>query len=173
MAYEPIITDSEEWRDVPGYEGFYQASSFGRVRRLRTTVRSKHGSTKTQAEKILSGKPNRVVRMGAHRAVCLAFHGAPPFAEAQVAHADGTRTNNRPDNLRWVSAKENASDRKGHGRDRIGESSWLSKLTEDQIIDIRSSYSGRRGDLAVLARRYSVTPNCIFLIVKRRNWKHI
>lgn len=46
-----------------------------------------------------------------HRLVLLAWLGAPPPGRTQARHLDGIRTNNRPENLAWGSASENASDR--------------------------------------------------------------
>ncbi len=42
-----------------------------------------------------------------HRLVCLAFHGPKPFPEAVVIHIDEDAHNNRADNLRWGTQKEN------------------------------------------------------------------
>ena len=42
-----------------------------------------------------------------HRLVCEAFHGKPPFDGAIVLHLDEDPSNNRPENLRWGTRKEN------------------------------------------------------------------
>lgn len=42
-----------------------------------------------------------------HRAVCEAFHGPPPFDGAVVIHRDEDGLNNRPENLKWGTQKEN------------------------------------------------------------------
>lgn len=42
-----------------------------------------------------------------HQAVCEAFHGPKPFPEAVVIHRDENGLNNRPENLRWGTQKEN------------------------------------------------------------------
>ena len=39
--------------------------------------------------------------------VCEAFHGAKPFEDAVVMHLDENAANNRPDNLKWGTQKEN------------------------------------------------------------------
>lgn len=41
------------------------------------------------------------------RLVCEAFHGLPPFPRAVVMHVDDNPGNNRPENLRWATQKEN------------------------------------------------------------------
>lgn len=42
-----------------------------------------------------------------HQLVCEAFHGPKPFPEAVVLHLDEDAHNNRPENLRWGTQKEN------------------------------------------------------------------
>ncbi|WP_413716185.1 HNH endonuclease signature motif containing protein [Sphingobium sp. B1D7B] len=42
-----------------------------------------------------------------HQAVCEAFHGPKPFPRAVVIHLDEDAHNNRPENLKWGTQKEN------------------------------------------------------------------
>lgn len=42
-----------------------------------------------------------------HRAVCEAFHGLPPFPNAVVIHLNENALDNRPENLKWGTQKEN------------------------------------------------------------------
>lgn len=42
-----------------------------------------------------------------HRLVCEAFNGKPPFSNAVCMHLDEDPTNNRPENLKWGTQKEN------------------------------------------------------------------
>jgi hypothetical protein len=68
-----------------------------------------------------------------HQAVCEAFHGAKPFPSAVVIHADENGLNNRAENLRWGTQKENlnAEGFKEYCRSRTGDNSprakWLAK----------------------------------------------
>lgn len=177
----------EIWKDIPGYEGLYQASSLGRLRSLPRHVGSKNGSLRLWPGKILQGKANALGgyievklsrggksrRTSAHRVVCEAFHGPAPHTGAQVAHGDGTRTNNRPDNLRWATAKENSADRNLHGTAPIGEGAGNARLTDKQILEIREEYEPRYGSLSRLARRFGVSPTQILNIVKRKQWTHL
>lgn len=104
----------EEFRTIPGYEGFYEVSNFGRVRRVET-------------QRVLKGKTLRngyrevsLCREGSprffliHRLVMLAFKGAPP-EKHEVCHNDGNKENNRLDNLRYDTHSNNAKDRVKHG----------------------------------------------------------
>lgn len=104
---------SEEWRDIKGYEGLYQVSNLGRVKSLRY----KRG----KQEKILDGwiskegyrkvsfyKDNKRKDYLVHRLVAESFIPNPnnkPF----IDHIDTNRTNNKIDNLRWATQKENCN----------------------------------------------------------------
>lgn len=104
---------NEEWRDIKGYEGLYQVSNLGRVKSLRY----KRG----KQEKVLDGwitkeryrmvsfyKDNKRKDYLVHRLVAEAFIPNPdnkPF----IDHIDTNRTNNKIDNLRWATQKENCN----------------------------------------------------------------
>lgn len=178
----------EEWRDVPGLEGLYQASSLGRVKRLGRFVNSRFDALAFKPAHIFRNKPNastgyqditvrypggRKWRTSAHVLVCMAFHGPRPTPKHQVAHNDGSRNNNVPDNLRWATAKENSGDRADHGTDQRGELQWKSTLSECDVRAIRAAYRPGYGGYTELARKYGLTRGGIYRIVKRRNWKHV
>ena len=101
----------EEWRDIPGYEGLYQVSNFGRVYGMRTDVYIKMFLDKDGYLKLnLYGKntAGKSVRKTyhVHRLVALAFIPNPDN-KPQIDHINGVKTDNRPENLRWATCKEN------------------------------------------------------------------
>lgn len=133
----------ENWKPVVGYEGLYEVSDLGRVRRLDTVVemppsrRHPDGWTRTVRGGVLRpGKfmqtlhthylsvalcrEGRQKTFGVHILVCAAFHGPKPFAKAEVRHLDGDGENNTPDNLRWGTHAENMRDITRHGRHANG-----------------------------------------------------
>lgn len=184
MNQQADIIPGEEWRDVPGWERYYQVSSEGRLRRLPRRVKSRWPSGRWHSGGII-GIPSRgyrdvkltadgrVSRKNLHVLVCEAFHGPKPFAGAEVCHGDGDRENNRPDNLRWGSAAENAADRALHGSNLDGEKHPGSKLTASDICRIRDCYEPGYGNLTKIAREYGVSATLILNIVRRKTWKHI
>lgn len=129
MKHNDLLFGAEEWRAIPGYEG-YEASSWGRVRSVPREV-SYRGSWKAGAYTMM--KPGRVlkpapkksghlklmlgrgVHLDVHVAVALAFHGPKP-ENCEVLHADHNPANNVPANLSWGTRRENLMQdfRRGH-----------------------------------------------------------
>lgn len=92
----------EEWRQIPGYEGLYEVSSYGRVRNSKTYRILKHWTTFGYLMVGLSGRKKFYV----HRLVAETF--IPNIEKLpQVNHKDEDKTNNRVDNLEWCTAKYN------------------------------------------------------------------
>lgn len=111
----------EIWKDIPGYEGIYQASSFGNIRTCdgKITSNKRHG-VRHWRSRILKGrgdnpKTGKRVNLWKYgkpkeflvaRLVALTFFGAPPDGYT-VNHIDGNRFNNHIDNLEWLSRADN------------------------------------------------------------------
>lgn len=114
-------TRTEEWRDIEGYEGYYQVSNFGRVRSLERTIQvaCKNGGSYKLTIKAKIRKPLKMytgyfyVRLGnknktIHRMVAKAF--VPGYQEGKVVnHIDENKENNHAENLEWVSFSKNLS----------------------------------------------------------------
>ena len=115
--------EKEEWKDVVGYEGLYEVSSFGRVKSLTRMVHVGRGSYYSREEIIINTIPrneNSYVSIGLHKdgksktirvhlAVAIAFFGHKPSRKYAVHHVDGIKCNNKLSNLRIVTARENVS----------------------------------------------------------------
>ncbi|WP_425602843.1 HNH endonuclease [Hoeflea algicola] len=108
----------------------------------------------------------------AHQYVAAAFLGPKPFEGAQVAHADGTRTNNTPENLRWVTCKENHADREKHGRAPKGARNGRSRLRDSEVLRIRELLSAglTQNDIA---DQFNVCASTISHINTRKYWSHL
>lgn len=107
---------NEEWRDIPGWEGYYQVSNLGQVRSLHTSpptimTPSKHrdGYGKLNLRRAKTYHP--------HTLVALAFLGPRPGG-AIIDHKDQDHTNHKADNLRYISATESNQNRKPYRKSR-------------------------------------------------------
>ena len=105
-----------------------------------------------------------------HRAVMQAFCGDCPEG-MEVAHLDGDQTNNRLSNLAYVTPTENNSHKVGHGTQPKGRKIWCSKLTEKEVLEIRSK--SPQISYAKLASEYGVSLTAISQVITRKSWKHI
>jgi hypothetical protein len=158
-----------EWRVVTRFPN-YEVSERGAVRtRFKTATRSAgrvlKGSIKFGYQRYDLWHGDRQHCVGAHGLVCEAWHGPAPSSEHVPAHWDGDRLNNHFDNLRWATPRENAQDKIRHGRSLRGEDNPHAKLSNADVIAIRSSITGRRGEQKELAERYGVSEGRISILV--------
>ena len=96
----------EVWKEIKGYEGLYEVSSEGRVRstgKKKGIMRpgTSKGYLKVGLTKDGSRKMYRV-----HRLVAFAFIPNPDN-KPEIDHINGDRKDNRVENLRWMTHKEN------------------------------------------------------------------
>ena len=135
----------EVWAPIPGYNGRYAVSSFGRVMVIGADVTGRrrhigrcfaeHLVTGYQMVHLAYGEERRSIHV--HRLVAQAFIGPPPPGK-QVNHKDGDRANPRVENLEYVTPSENAR----HSLDVLcrqlpyGTDHWNARLSEANIRKI-------------------------------------
>ena len=109
---------AEEWRDIKGFEGQYQVSNMGRVRSLDRIVPTHHNGRRLARGKVMSPcfssgylkvvlyRNNKYNNRLVHRLVAEAFI-EPIEGKTHIDHINGVKTDNRVENLRWVTQAEN------------------------------------------------------------------
>lgn len=80
-----------------------------------------------------------------------------------------------PGHLSWGTHKSNQEDCKDKGRGRHGSRHGQAKLTEDQVLQIRSRYlpKDRVNGMGVLAQEFGVSFTLIDKVVRRQVWTHV
>lgn len=149
----------EVWKAIPGYEGLYEVSDLGQVKRLaRLVVRNQSNGNYVCKEIILrpgfiDGYPSVVLTKDGikktfrcHQLVMLAFVGPCPVGQ-EVLHGDGKRGNSKLDNLRYGTRRENMMDAIAHGT-MAGVNNGNAKLTTEKITHIIDAYQAFEKKLA-------------------------
>lgn len=174
----------EIWKDIEGYEGYYQVSSFGRVRsvdrhdsrgyfRKGRLMATKDANT---GYKVISLSKNAISKhYQIHRLVAIAFIPNPNNFPI-INHKDENPKNNYANNLEWCDYKYNANYGKMTHKFRsslvLGEKHPRHKLTKHDVKEIRERYvrGSRTLGCAALAKEYGVYPTTINHIVNNKIW---
>ena len=95
----------EEWRSIQGYENYYEISSYGNVRNIKTGKCLIGDKNSIGYKRVTLYSPIKK-RFFIHRLVAL--HFCDGYKEDLVVnHKDGNKLNNHADNLEWVTRSEN------------------------------------------------------------------
>ena len=189
----------EIWKDVKGFEGIYQVSNKGRVKRLPYTATMHNQTTswlQPMPEYIFSpsldtrgypqvllsiGNNKRVARV--HRLVAEAFLKEPSedlklecskagVNYVLVNHRDGNPLNNFVDNLEWCSPKYNCdhSVKIGTHNPVKGEDNFNAILTESQVLEIYRLASSRAMSQEKIGELFGVKQITVSNINTGRSW---
>jgi len=176
----------EEWKDIPGYEGLYQASDTGKVKSLSKRSWNGNGYYRTK-EKIFK---DRVTRKGylevvlwnnrkpkshkVHRLVMATFIGP---SQLQVNHRNGIKSDNRLQNLEYCTGSENVKHAyKTNLASNAGERHPGHILRKNQVMEIRKKFNPHKYNIEEVektATTYGVSNKTIINVIKRITWKHI
>lgn len=185
IKYKKLQLPGEIWKDAVGWEGEYEVSNIGRVRSKSRYVKQNYWRegkilitciSKLGYEQV----PLRTKRMSKntsiHRLVAQAFIPNPEN-KPEVNHLDNNRSNNKVENLEWVTKSENLQySYKTKGRDNVnymkGEQVKAAKLKEKDIIEIRKMYA-ENIKIKEISEIYKVGISAIHNIITRKRWKHI
>lgn len=178
------------WKDIPGYKGYYQVSDLGQVKSLAREIKHSDGKKIYTKEKILKprleGGKNKInyhcvilcknkIRksMKIHRLVAMLFcENDDPEINIVVNHIDNNPFNNVYTNLQWTTVIKNNEHRHKQGRSRgpKGESNRNSSLTKDDVIEIRRLLSQGKLSQQKISEMYGVGQTAISRIKLKQSW---
>ena len=166
----------EEWKDVHGYEGLYQVSNQGRVKRLPRNYSLNNNPAIYVPERILKPKHyhkcghlavtlcknGKQINKTVHGLVLEAFVGQRPKG-MDIRHLDSDPSNNKLDNLAYGTRAENCIDQSKLGR------CGSQKLTIEDVKQIRSCLANGE-PMKDIAIRYGVTKQSVYAIKHRKSY---
>lgn len=177
--------NNEIWKDIPGYEGFYQASTLGRIKSVTRTVNRRGNTTRIVYERILitmsDGKGYQLVNLNkynvstthtVHRLILSTFVENTEN-KPQVNHINGIKDDNKLINLEWSTVSENGlhAYKNGLQISAKGEKVNGSKLKDEQVLEIRKI--GKSKSLKELSNIYNISISTISMIINNKIWTHI
>lgn len=123
--------------------------------------------------RVNNDKERRTV--SSHRIVATYYHPNPE-GKPEVNHIDGIKDNNHPDNLEWVTSKENMHHARSTGlikNIQRGENHFSTTLTKDEVSTIYLRVYHGKSTQMECAKAYGVSPNTIHNICKKKTWKSV
>ncbi|WP_434612044.1 NUMOD4 motif-containing HNH endonuclease [Tabrizicola sp. M-4] len=175
----------EVWKDVPGFEGAYSVSSLGKVRSLDRTVRYTDGRVAffkgvlfdpvRGAQGYLGvtlrrdGKSHRRL---IHQIVAAAFLGPKPDWADCVNHKNGDKTDNRFENLEWVTLADNNRHARATGLlNQRGENCNLTVYPDALVSALRRVHERYRPTYSELSLLFDMPQSTVSQIVRNLSRK--
>ena len=159
-----------EWKAIEGYPYFVNRDGqvkSGYTKQLMSTLALNGGGYNYVTLFGPLSKHNFMV----HRLVALAFIPNPGCKD-QVNHKDGDKRNNCADNLEWTTQFENMKHAVETQLSPRGESSYLAKVTEEDVLNIRVA-AADGATAKELSKQYGLNSGAISGILLGKTWKHI
>lgn len=152
----------------------YSVSNLGRVRD-NFTNKIKKSTLSNCGYNVISMRVNGIKKVFTiHRLMLLTFKSEEWFEGAVVNHKDGNKLNNNLNNLEWCTVKENCL----HAyklkliKPICGVDNFLSKLTEQQVLEIRKMYNEGYSQVTI-SKIYNIGQDNISSIVNNKTWQHL
>lgn len=156
----------EQLRMIPGYEGLYAVSNYGKIQRLAAGNQTYIGKVLKPIINKKTGYPyvklcnrGKTTKVQLHILVANLFLDPPANPAFIVNHKDGNKENPAYTNLEWISRSDNAKHAIKTGLQRLcfGEKNGASKLKFREVQDIRQAFASGRLSQKEIAQKYGIS----------------
>ena len=170
----------EKWKRIDGFP-LYAVSNYGRIksynnyhRRCRMRILKPNMTQGGYVIIALSDSGKRTTTT-VSRLVAKAFVPNPEN-KPEINHKNGVKSDNFYLNLEWMTSSENKLHAYHNGlmKPRSGESCGLSRLTEEDVREIRGlAKENPSMTYREIGEKFGATASSIGKIIRRDQWRHI
>lgn len=175
-----VHTLIEEWKDIPGFEGIYSASTFGNIKSYPKSYKTGRGYIRNKPEEFIIGEGlsqkgyKRVNLSGkiymVHRIVALTWIPNVDVNRNQINHIDCNKLNNYVNNLEWVTNQENRDHAIANDLVmRRDKNCSFQKLSSHDIDIIEDLYYNKQMPQREIAEQYGVGQQTISRVLLHRD----
>ena len=176
----------EVWKPIEGYEGLYEVSSLGQIKRFYKGDFYTKGSYSKILKPCLDKKGYARISLynsnhirkdyKIHRLVALTFIPNPNNLP-QVNHKNNIKNQNNVENLEWITNLNNMRHAWKNGfknnNHLNGEKSHFTKISEELVRKIKKDYIPYKFGPRRLSQKYKIKEGCICPIIYGETWKHV
>lgn len=159
---------TELYKDIEDFEGVYEVSNIGNIRRVGKDLPLKPLPLKNKYMRVDLSKNGIAIHKSVHRLVAQAFI-ANPLNLSSVNHKDLDKSNNSVDNLEWCSCKQNSEHASNNDRFLSEEEHHSNILTRKEVLDLVTISKSGMSSRAV-GRLFGVSKTTVLNILNHKRW---
>jgi hypothetical protein len=170
-------SEGERLRQIPGFEGLYVCSNYGKVQRLTSGNNTFAGKVlkpiinrKTGYPYVKLTKQGKVHKKQLHILVAQLFLPEPKEEGLIVNHIDGNKENPKVTNLEWITRSENTKHAIRTGLQKLcyGKDNGATKINFSKISELRADYETGNFTQKELAEKYNLSLVYVSNIINKK-----
>jgi hypothetical protein len=165
--------NTEEWREIEGYNGSYQVSNTGLIRSFKVSKLGRLLKHSIDGDGYiyvhLSNSRYETRTMRVHRLVAIAFIKNPNEL-TDVNHKNGIKTDNHADNLEWCSHQQNLIHYFAVLKNWDANNNKSNKLSKDEVLSIFKLANDDPSQINTIAKMFDVSSSLVYKIKNGKKW---